>query len=253
MKKLILLQSLLLLASMIYSQHRVAIYDVERPVGSSSMLDNVSSYMVGFYSNDDRFIVIDKANSQLVKDEQDRQKSEEFIDGYIVQQGAQEGFDYLFYPKYFKKDKILTVKVYDVAKGTSIASQSVELKTSLLGLPKELKLKVNRLVDKINSKCFNLRYEIVRCIDKKKKSDAKELLFALGYNQKAREDAEFEIYQMITETVGGKKIERKEVIGMGKIDEVQDENFSVLKVAKGGEAIMTALNNQIKLYGTLKQ
>ena len=245
----LLLLFLVSYSTQLLSQHRIAIYDVERDAGSSSLLDDVSSYIVGFYASDDRFIVIDKANSQLVSDEQDRQKSEEFIDGYIVAQGAQEGFDYLYYPKYFSKDKKLSIKVYDVAKGTVITNQSVEIKNSILGTPKDMKMSINKVVDKVNSNCFEIRYEVLRCVDKKIKDDAKELLLAVGYNQRAKEGDVYELYVLMEESVGGQTISRKEVVGSGKIDEVQDGNFSILKVSKGGGVIMTNLKGGTKIYG----
>ncbi len=234
-------------------QHRIAIYDVERDPSSSSLLDDVSSYIVSFYASDDRFIVIDKVNSQLIADEQDRQKSEEFIDGYIVAQGAQEGFDYCYYPKYYKKDKLLSVKVYDVAKGTVISEESVELKKSILGTPKDMKASINKIVDKININCFEIRYEVLRCIDKKKKAAAKELLFAIGYNQRAKKDDKYDIYILSEEKVGNRIIERKDIIGTAKISEVQDGNFSTLKVNNGGEEINAALNSGKQLYGSLSK
>jgi len=247
--RIFLLLCLTSISLQLSAQHRIAIYDVERDAGSSSMLDDVSSYIVGFYASDDRFIVIDKANSQLVSDEQDRQKSEEFIDGYIVAQGAQEGFDYLYYPKYIKKEKTLSIKVYDVAKGTVITNQSVEMKNSILGTPKEMKMSINKVVDKVNSNCFEIRYEVLRCVDKKMKADAKELLMAVGYNQRAKEDDVYELYILVEETVAGNSISRKEIIGQAKIDEVQDGNFSILKVTKGGGPIMTNLKSSTKIYG----
>lgn len=248
-----ILLSMLILMSYIslQAQHRLAIYDVQRPTGSSSLLNDVSSHIVGFYASDDRFIVIDKANSQLIENEQDRQKSEEFIDGYIVQQGMQEGFDYCYYPKYDKKEKTLSVKVYDVAKGTVVTNQEVTLKNTILGTPKDMKSAINKVIEKVNTDCFELRYEIVRCIDKKMKSEAKDLLFALGYNQRAKEQDDYEIYQLVTETIGGKELSRKEVIAKGRILEVQDGNFSTLRVIKGGDVVMTALKAATPLYASL--
>lgn len=240
----------LIISSSVIGQHRVAIYDVQRDRGTTAQIADVSSYLVGFYASDDRFIVIDKANSQIIKDEQDRQKSEEFIDGYIVDQGKQEGFDYCLYPKYSSTEKLLTVKVYDVAKGIVLTNQSKEMKQSLFGTTKDLKSAVIELADKINTACFEYRLEIVRCIDKKKKASAKQLLFAVGYNQSVKEGDDYEVYVLVNETVGGKAYERKEVIGYGEIEEIQDGNFSTLKVNKGGEAIMTNLNNGNKLYGS---
>ena len=142
----------------ISAQKRIAIYDVQRAKGTATSLSEVSGYIVGNYASDDRFIVIDKANSQLIRNEQDRQKSEEFIDGYIVEQGVQEGYDYCFYPRYDSKEKVLEVKVYDVAKGTVISSQRADIKTGFLKGPKNVQEAVNELINKVNTDCFEIRY-----------------------------------------------------------------------------------------------
>ena len=246
------LSVLLIWATFSFGQHRIAVYDVEKESGSAILLDDISSYIIANYASDDRFVVIDKANSQLIANEQDRQKSEEFIDGYIVEQGMQEGFDYCYYPKYDKKEKTLSVRVYDIAKGTVVSNQEVELKTSIIGTPKNLKAAILEITDKVNIDCFEIRYEIVRCT-KEKKSSAKELLFALGYNQRAKEKQEFDIYQLVEEKVGSKSIERKEVIGRGEITEVQDGNFSTLKVSKGGDVILSSLTAGQQLYGSVRR
>ncbi len=249
MKNLLLLL-LVCIQFSLFSQHRIAIYDVERGANSSAYFKDVSSYIVDMYAADERFIIIDKANSQLIQSEQDRQKSEEFIDGYIVEQGKQEGFDYCYYPKYYKKDKELSVKVYDVAKGTVISRQKVKVKSNIFGSPKDLKKAITQIVDRINTQCFELRYEIVRSTEEKK-GKVKKLLFVVGYNQNVKEEDKYDIYKLVVETIGGKEFERKEVIGLGEIDEVQDGNFSILKVKKGGDVIYEALESGEKLYGSL--
>lgn len=83
------------------------------------------------------------------------------------------------------------------------------------------------------------------------KAKAKNLLFAIGYNQRAREKDSYEIYKLVVESVGGKEYKRKEVIALGEIAEIQDANFSTLKVTKNGEAVMNALKADVQLYGAL--
>ncbi len=241
----------LFLSLSLFGQHRIAIFNVQTTGGAIAGLDQVSNQIVAHYASNDRFIVIDKANIQLIEDEQDRQKSEEFIDGYIVKQGKREGFEYCYYPIYDKKEKLLSVKVYDIEKGTVISNQEVELGHTILGTPKNLQSAINKVIEKVNADCFELRYEILRCTDKKMKSKAKNLLFAIGYNQRAKKKDTYEIYKLVLESVGDKEYERKQVIALGKIVEVQDANFSTLKVTKNGEAVMNALKADEQLYGAL--
>ncbi len=242
----------LFIAIQLFSQNRIAIYDVQATRSSKTIVKDVSGYIVNYYASDDRFVVIDKANRQLIKEEQNRQKSEEFIDGYIVDQGKQEGYDYCYYPKYDEKEKMLSIRVYEIASGTVISSQQTKLKTSFLGSPKNMKAAINELIDKVNSDCFEIRYEIVRCT-KEKKNEAKELLFAVGYNQRVEEGLAYKIYCMVEEKVGGKTLERKDFIGKGRIDSIEDGNFSMLKVKEGGKEILKKLNAGVPLYGSIDQ
>lgn len=81
-----------------------------------------------------------------------------------------------------------------------------------------------------------------------KKNKAKTLLIAVGYNQNAKEDREYEIYRVVEEKVGGKTLTRNEVIGKGSIKEVEDANFSMLKVTDGNSEIYQHLSQNLPLY-----
>lgn len=243
MRVLIMLMPLMLIASISIGQNRLSVYKVE----GSSGFSGVSSHIVNLYANDDRFIVIDKANSQIIEDEQDRQKNEEFIDGYIVEQGIQEGFDYCYYPKYIKADETILIKLYDVAKGTVIASRSIEAKLNFIGLPKAINASVDEAIADINQEVFQVRLEVVRMIEDKK-NKAKALLVAIGHNQNAKKDREYEVYIVVEENVGGRSLTRNKVVGRGEIKEVEDANFSQLKVTKGGSQIYQLLSQNQTLY-----
>lgn len=247
MRILFVFFNLVLFLNISVAQNRLAVYEVERPAGEAAYLDEVASHIVSAYANDDRFIVIDKANSQMIASEQDRQKNEEFIDGYIVQQGIQEGFDFCYYSKYLPTEKKLSVRLYDVAKGTVIANKFIPVKTSLIGKPKGLFLELDQALADINERVFEVRTEVVRMTEDKK-NKAKILLVATGYNQNAKAGQPYEIYQLVEEKVGGKVLMRKEVVGEGEIKEVEDGNFSNLKVTDGNADIYTILKAGKNLY-----
>ena len=229
------------------AQNRLAVYKVEKPRNEMTSLDGVSSHIVSIYANDERFIVIDKANSYMIAREQDRQKNEEFIDGYIVEQGKQEGFDYCYYSKYLPAEKKLVIRLYDVAKGTVIANKNISVKTSLIGKPKGLFLDLDQAIADINERVFEVRTEVVRMTEDKK-NKAKILLVATGYNQNAKPGQPYEIYQMVEEKVGDKVLLRKAVVGEGEIKEVEDGNFSNLKVTDGNAEVYTLLKAGKSLY-----
>lgn len=247
MRILFTILSLGILLNISVAQNRLAVYEVERPGNEAAYLDAVSSHIVSAYANDDRFIVIDKANSPMIEREQDRQKNEEFIDGYIVQQGIQEGFDYCYYSKYSPTDKKLVIRLYDVAKGTVIANKNIAVKISLTGKPKGLFFEIDQAIADINERVFEVRTEVVRMTEDKK-NKAKTLLVATGYNQNAKTGKPYEIYHLIEEKVAGKMLMRKETVGEGEIKEVEDGNFSSLKVTDGNAEVYTLLKAGKSLY-----
>ncbi|HFA50152.1 MAG TPA: hypothetical protein ENJ95_14170 [Bacteroidetes bacterium] len=250
--------SFLLSFQLLSAQTRIAVYSTdlsELQTGFSTdinemnrqNLSNVADRIVSFYTNDDRFLVIDRANYNLIEDEQERQKSEEFIDGYVVEQGKQEGADYIFYTKYLRKEKSLYLRVYDVREG-KVFCESEQKFDVFLGVIKDAGKKVAQLLNKVNNECFSVSFPVVRSLDKKAGSKTKILLVAIGRNQKVKENYELEVFHTVTEKVGDKEIKREEVIGKGKIDKVEDANFSQLKITKGGEAIALALKNGEALF-----
>jgi hypothetical protein len=61
-----------------------------------------------------------------------------------------------------------------------------------------------------------------------------------------------EIYTFITEDLDGEQIQRKVLVGEGEIIEIQDENFSLLKVKQGNKEIPKHLNENKKLFCLVK-
>ena len=236
---------------------RIAVYDMDLTqyqelIGSAvtdinkANLRQIPEYVISYYTNDDRFIVIDKAKSQLIKEEKERQKSEEFIDGYIVNQGKEEGFDYIFYTKYFKKEGELSLRVYDVENETVMCEARQEIDKTF-GILKNLNETAAKLVQELNTSCFSIFYDVVRSVDKKQGSAVKNLLILAGKDQKMQKGYMFEILKKEVEKVGEKSFERYVPVGLGDIQNVEDENFSVIQVRKGGKKIKALLDAQTDL------
>lgn len=213
---------------------------------NSQQMRSIPEYLISYYSNDDRFSVIDLVRQQLIKEELERQKSEEFIDGYIVAQGKQEGYDYIFFSKYNRSERVVSVRVYDVAAETVLCEVSEKIGKSL-GLLRHLDEVSARLVQQLNISCFSLYYEVVRATDEKPGKGVKRLLILAGLNQKMGKGYEFDILRKVMEKVKDKKIERFEIVGKGEIEEVEDENFSILRVKSGGKEIQELLDENIDL------
>ncbi len=259
---LIFLSSLTQVHSQESDVKRIAVYDFDKSQFQKNSTESLSAifselnddklreipqYIVSYYTNDERFIVIDNSKFQLIKEEKERQKSEEFIDGYIVEQGKEEGFDYIIHTKYFKEDKSISVRVYDVATKTILCEAKEKVNKSF-GMVKNLNETSAKLVQKINKSCFSIQYEVVRSLDKKTKDSVKKLLILAGTNQKIEKGFMFEILESRIEKVGEKTFERFFQVGIGDVVEVEDENFSIVQVRKGGKEIKALLDAEKKLY-----
>lgn len=237
---------------------RIAIYDIDIAESRKAMLQtsfspekrkalrSIPEYLISYYSKSDQFITIDNIRQQLITDEKERQKSEEFIDGYVVEQGKLEGYDYIFFPRYFEKDNDVYVRVYDVA-NESVFCEVTE--KADVGLFLNVEKVAMKLIDGLNGSCFSFHVEVVRSADSKPgKKEVKSLLILAGSNQQIKKGYEYEIFQKEIEVVGDKSFERIVHVGEGEIEEVEDENFSILKVKKGGDDIKGLLESGTTLY-----
>lgn len=248
----------LIFCTSLNSQKRLAIYETDiidakaakmiqlslfEGTSSEDAVKEVPEYLISSYSKDDRFIVIDKKNQQIIKSEKERQKSEDFIDGYIVEQGKMEGADYLLRSFITNKGKDLAVRIYDVKNEKILCESSTSFKSA--------KSAVKFLVADINQKCFELSFEVVR-VEEEKKGKAKMILILGGYGQNMGVRDNLDIYTLVSEEISGRVIERKQLLGKGIVNQVQDENFSSVKIVEGGKEINEYLSKGAKLYCTLK-
>jgi hypothetical protein len=215
-------------------------------LASPNALNTISDKLVSVYTNDPGFKVIDFRSYDLVKSELERQKSESFIDGFIVEQGRVEGANYILSPIFLATDNEIAIRVFDVEKGNLVCSASTPLVKNKTGV-EYTRLYTAQLIQQLNNRCFNLQYPVVRSV-KDKGDDSKELLIAYGHAQQAKEKQFLGIFVTRVETVNGQEMERQEQIGDGEISEVEDDNFSVLEVRKGGTEIYKALQAQQTLF-----
>lgn len=215
-------------------------------LASPNALNTISDKLVSVYTNDPGFKVIDFRSYDLVKSELERQKSENFIDGFIVEQGKAEGANFILSPIFLATDNEIAIRVFDVETGNLICSASTPLVKNKTGV-EYTRFYSAQLIQQLNNRCFNLQYPVVRSL-KDKGDDSKELLIAYGHAQQAKAKQFLGIFVNRVETVNGQEIERQEQIGDGEISEVEDDNFSILAVRKGGAAIYQALQAQQNIF-----
>ncbi len=206
------------------------------------------------------------ANNAVVW-EREFQKSEDFIDGKIVEQGKAIGADYVMEGYYDTSLKELTMSIYNIAdgslKGSIIAQKSASKKKRRSGALDLLTMRIvydkdssgNILTDaemkantkKLISKCFPSKAWAVLRPTSESKSKVKELLIAAGSRMGLKRKKLVEVLVVNIEDVDGVKIERLESIAWGKIDNVESENFSTLKIEAGEKNVKQELAKGKKL------
>ncbi|HLF63478.1 MAG TPA: hypothetical protein VI603_06990 [Saprospiraceae bacterium] len=209
-------------------------------------LNSIPEHLVRAYSNQSRFVVIDKKNYQLVTDERERQKSEDFIDGYVIDQGKSEGIDYLLRPRYNAVDNTITVRVFDVATGDVACEAQVEVIKDKVG-PEHTSYYISILLEQLNSACFDLSYLVVRATDSKG-DKVREILVAAGSGQQMKEKKVLEVFEKVDIVIEGKTKMRPVVVAECEIVVVEGIDFSVAKILNGGDVVRQKLDIGTPLY-----
>ncbi len=227
------------------AQQRIAVYGMQNKGGTSS-INVVPEKIINYFSNDKDFAIIDRKNKQLVNKEMRMQKSEDFIDGYIVEQGKAEGADIICQSIYDHKSKRLIIQMTDVATKEIMCSKERKLDSGWLKGLKNLDQELTIMLFEISSDCFGKGFPVVRAFEKSK-NKVKKLLVLAGYAQRIKLKYKMEIVMSVEEKIGDITKIRKTAIGKGYISQIEDENFSILKVEDGKKEIFQALEDGIKL------
>ena len=229
-----------------------------------------------------RFNIVDRSKMDALKKEKDLQKSEDFIDGSVIEQGVSLGANFLISGHVisaqaermettpdpttgrvtvtYKAKLSISLKVIDVATGQVITSETIEPKGgSMLGgmmgiapsSPEAAILKaIKGIEDKIDefvTKNFPATFPIVEIQEKDSKGNATKVMIAGGSGFGLQKGQKLKVVEVVIVEVNGKKMERKKEIGEIKISKVEDENFSICSVSSGGIEINARFDAKSKL------
>lgn len=241
----------------IHSQQRISINGIDlidskklfKISSSNAVVSGVPAYCLNFFSNNKKFIAIDRQNLTLINNEKELQKSEDFIDGYIVEQGKSEGVDLSLKAIFYEDKKVLNIKIYDINEGTIKCSSDKTLDSNIFGV-KKLEQQIHYMLHEMMFDCFEIKFSIVRSIDQKG-DKVKDVLVAMGKKHKVLIEDYLEIFIFKEEDIDGEKLNRKIVIGEGIIKEIQDENFSTVTIKKGNKEVAALLASNQKIYSRI--
>jgi TolB-like protein len=228
-----------------------------------------------------RFNIVDRTKMDALRNEKNLQKSEDFIDGSVVQQGVSLGANYLVSGHVvsanaeqmraddgtitYKTKLSINLKVIDVASGQVVSSETIEPKSgsSLLGaiglgasspeasIAKAIK-GIEEKVDDFVSRNFPISFFIAEIQEKDGKGAAVKLMIAGGSEFGLSKGEKLKVVEISIMEVGGKKLTRKKEIGELKITKVEDENFSTCSVSSGGADIAAKFEAKANLQVVTK-
>lgn len=206
-----------------------------------NVLKSAQSSIVKAFLADSRFEVIDRTNIEFVDDELDRQKSESYIDGYVVEQGKQLGVEYLTRSFYNWKDKILTIRIFSIENGTTLSEKTVKFKRNLLGST-SFNEDVQKAVEESIIDVWPFEIILYESLDGNDKEIKKALAVSMTEVNLEEKD---KLLMYVTEEkiVAGKAMKRDKVIGEAEVEIQENENFYQVKIKKGKKEAKKAMDS----------
>ncbi len=215
------------------------------PIESYNSLTSLPEQLIRTYTDVSNFVVIDRINYHLITEERERQKSEDFINGYTVAQGKSEGIDYMLTSKFLKSDNTINVRLLDVATGVVLCQAIVQISRSRVG-DKATSYYAAQILEDLNT-CLDIRYPVVRILSSKK-DKAKTILIAAGSKHQMKRGRDVELFIDAQIEVNGEFLSRQEVVGNGVVIEVDGMNFSIVELDEGRSEIFNLIQENTKLF-----
>ena len=210
-------------------------------------IEQLRDFAIEAVLSDQRFVLIDRNQLSLVEREQELQKSEDFIDGYIVEQGKEIGADYILSGNFNLETFFLDLALYDVGEKTTVSKKNVPMKRSI-----RWGLKGTRKV--INEAVLSMMYDIappsIRIVRETKGSNSKvkEVLISGGDKVGLKSGKKLTAFIEVEEEFEGEMLTRFQNVGVLNVIDTEGPNFSTCKVKDGGNEIKTILKTGEKVY-----
>jgi hypothetical protein len=252
--------------------------------GSASFGDvnTISENVVTAFTKTRRFNIVDRSKIDAINAEKKLQKSEDFIDGTVAEQGKSMGAEFLVsghvssasksseQKSRTKKDgtteyymvheaKInFTCKVIDVATGQVVNTETfsnsnggflgIDLNSNSADDAFNSSMKnLTKSIDKWVSLNFPLVFPIVEVQKKDKKGLPVEILVGAGSDSGVEKGDKLVVVEVSVVEVNGAKKERRKEIGSAKVSKVEDGSFSICTISDGADVIQQKLDAGAKI------
>lgn len=284
MKKL-LVSAILLATGFINAQEKTSIgilpFTYVNGAANQQTVNSIQETVTNGFVKTKRFNIVDRTKMSELQKEKNLQKSEDFIDGTVVQQGVSLGANFLVSGHVvsanaeqmraddgtltYKSKLSINLKVIDVSTGQVVTSETIEPKSgnSILGVigigsaspESSITKAIKGIEDKVDdfvSRNFPITFFIAEIQEKDSKGAAVKLMIAGGSEFGLSKGEKLKVVEISIMEVGGKKLTRKKEVGELKITKVEDENFSTCSVSSGGTDITTKFEAKANLQVVTK-
>lgn len=167
-----------------------------------------------------RFSIVYRSKADKIFAGLDLQKSEEYVDGSIVEEGKILGAEFLI--------------AGNVRSAIPEAAVAKAIKN------------IEPMIDEFVSRNFPVTFFVVEIMETKN-GEATKVLISGGTGFGLKKSDKLKIVELIDLDVDGNKFTRKKVIGEIKVTEVEDENFSQCQVTSGGIDIKNKFEAKARL------
>ena len=248
-------------------------------IGYTTVASWLNEAVASAFITANRFTVVDRTKLGDIKNEQEVQKTEQFIDGKTSAQGKGLGAKYIVTGRltgystqevYNSKNEfqgytgkvIFDIKIVDVETGELMASGNfkgssgaglLDLFTTIMA-EKSTDAAVSSAIKSASSdvyfwikKVFPVSIAIVEIQEKDDKKGARKILIAGGSSVGLRKGDDLKVVEIKQVNVDGKVLNRNVEIGRLRIAKVEDDNFSSCNVRDGGLLILEKLTSNVKL------
>lgn len=245
--------------------------------GASLLTDQVAAC----FASKSRFIVVDRSKMKQLSDEKDRQKSGDFINGQVVEQGKSVGAQYIIagnlgsltttaiqlsstnyttkqvtYYTNYQGNLNLSLSVIDVVTGQTKSSKSISVQagkqTMLIGWTGLSATEEGARSAVINAcsgqvlawinEVFPSPIVIAEIQEKDKNGLPTKVLITAGTEMNLQDGSKLSVVEHDTLMVNGSPMARDQIIGEVKVKKVENGNFSDCKVTDGAAKIMAAMD-----------
>jgi hypothetical protein len=220
----------------------------------------ITEKVIEIITKSKRFQVVDRTNIDLIKKEQELQKTEEFFDGNRVQQGAMKGADYQVIGNIrminiirltnggdfngYRATLGFNLKIVNTETSESTEAQSFESKGASAQLTPERAVdEAIRTLEESMTEYFQEEFPVILTISRVLKDDdgeAEIVLISGGKSHGLKEGDEFLVKSV--EMIDGSPYYQE--VGKIELSKISGDNFSECEVDKGGKTIMEIIRQK---------